>query len=148
MTLSVFTFSHRISNFFDLSITEETWVVEMRIWCIKLVNVLVLHSIHSSLKPAVSFIILHVYQQKLEIISVLNVLVVLYTSFNEISECMCLNMMNYEIESNITFRGRSVGQFKCIWPTLWMFWLWHRWKALLNDSVFLHFHELEWYIYI
>jgi hypothetical protein len=41
----LFQFSHppRISNFFDLSITEETWVVEMRIWCIKIVNVLVLH---------------------------------------------------------------------------------------------------------
>jgi hypothetical protein len=26
-----------------LSITEETWVVEVRIWCIKIVNVLVLH---------------------------------------------------------------------------------------------------------
>jgi hypothetical protein len=30
-------------NFFDLSITEETWVVELRIWCIKTVNALVLH---------------------------------------------------------------------------------------------------------
>jgi hypothetical protein len=42
----LFQFSHflfRISNFFDLSITEETWVVEMRIWCIKFVNVLLLH---------------------------------------------------------------------------------------------------------
>jgi hypothetical protein len=29
-----------------LSITKETWVVEMRIWCIKIVNVLVLHAIH------------------------------------------------------------------------------------------------------
>jgi hypothetical protein len=28
---------------FDLSITEETWVVKMRILCIKIVNVLVLH---------------------------------------------------------------------------------------------------------
>jgi hypothetical protein len=36
-------FFFRISNFFDLSITEETWVVEMRIQCIKIVNVLVLH---------------------------------------------------------------------------------------------------------
>jgi hypothetical protein len=34
----------RISNFFDLSISEETWVVEMRIWCIIIVNVLVLNS--------------------------------------------------------------------------------------------------------
>jgi hypothetical protein len=33
----------RISNFFDLSITEETWVVEMRIWCIKIINIFVLH---------------------------------------------------------------------------------------------------------
>jgi hypothetical protein len=33
-----------ISNFFDLSITGETWVVEMSIWCIKIVNVSVLHS--------------------------------------------------------------------------------------------------------
>jgi hypothetical protein len=33
----------RIFNFFDLSFTEETWVVEMRIWCIKIGNVLVLH---------------------------------------------------------------------------------------------------------
>jgi hypothetical protein len=32
-----------ISNFFNLSITEETWVVEMRIWCIKIGNVLALH---------------------------------------------------------------------------------------------------------
>jgi hypothetical protein len=42
----LFQFSHfffRISNFCDLNITEETWVVEMRIWCIKIVNVLVLH---------------------------------------------------------------------------------------------------------
>jgi hypothetical protein len=33
----------RISNFFDLSITEETWVVKMYIWWIKIGNVLVLH---------------------------------------------------------------------------------------------------------
>jgi hypothetical protein len=33
----------RISTFFDLNITEEIWVVEMRIWCIKIGNVLVLH---------------------------------------------------------------------------------------------------------
>jgi hypothetical protein len=32
----------RISNFFCLSTTEETWVVEMRIWCIKICIVLVL----------------------------------------------------------------------------------------------------------
>jgi hypothetical protein len=41
--LSVFTFFPRISNFFDPSITEETWVVEICIWCIKIGNVLVLH---------------------------------------------------------------------------------------------------------
>jgi hypothetical protein len=35
-------FFSRISDFFDLSITEETREVEMRIWCIKIVN-LVLH---------------------------------------------------------------------------------------------------------
>jgi hypothetical protein len=40
--LSVFTFFF-ISNFFNLSITEETRVVEMRIWCIKISNILVLH---------------------------------------------------------------------------------------------------------
>jgi hypothetical protein len=34
----------RISNFFDLSITEENWVIEMRIWCIKIVNVSVLYT--------------------------------------------------------------------------------------------------------
>jgi hypothetical protein len=42
----LFQFSHfffRISNFFDLGITEETWVVEMRIWSIRIVNVLVLY---------------------------------------------------------------------------------------------------------
>jgi hypothetical protein len=39
-------FSHfffRISNFFGLSTTEETKVVEMCIWCIKIGIVLVLH---------------------------------------------------------------------------------------------------------
>jgi hypothetical protein len=41
--LSVFTFFPRISYFFDLSITEKTWVIEMRIWCIKFVNILVLY---------------------------------------------------------------------------------------------------------
>jgi hypothetical protein len=40
--LSVFTFLFRISNFFDLRITEETWLVEMRIWCIKIGIVLLL----------------------------------------------------------------------------------------------------------
>jgi hypothetical protein len=39
---SVFTFIS-ISNFFDLSITDETWVVEMRIWCIEIGDILVLH---------------------------------------------------------------------------------------------------------
>jgi hypothetical protein len=41
----LFQFSHFVfgfPTFFDLSITEETWVVEMRIWCIQIVNVLVL----------------------------------------------------------------------------------------------------------
>jgi hypothetical protein len=33
----------RISNFFSLSTTEETRLVEMRIWCIKIGIVLVLH---------------------------------------------------------------------------------------------------------
>jgi hypothetical protein len=33
----------RISNFFHLKITEETWVVGMHIWCIKIGNLLVLH---------------------------------------------------------------------------------------------------------
>jgi hypothetical protein len=33
----------RISNFFGLSTTEETWFVEMRIWCIRIDIVLVLH---------------------------------------------------------------------------------------------------------
>jgi hypothetical protein len=32
-----------LSYILDLSIAEETWVVEMRIWCIKIVNVFVLH---------------------------------------------------------------------------------------------------------
>jgi hypothetical protein len=42
--LSVFTFSPADFQLFrHLSITEETWVVEMRIWCINIVNVLVLH---------------------------------------------------------------------------------------------------------
>jgi hypothetical protein len=42
-SFTVFTFSIRNSNFFDLSIIEGTWVVEMRICCIKIDNVLVLH---------------------------------------------------------------------------------------------------------
>jgi hypothetical protein len=33
----------RISNFFGLSTTDETWLVEMRIWCIKIGIVLVLY---------------------------------------------------------------------------------------------------------
>jgi hypothetical protein len=33
----------RISNFFVLSTTEETWIVEMRIWCIKICILLILH---------------------------------------------------------------------------------------------------------
>jgi hypothetical protein len=36
----------RISNFFGLSTTEETLLVEMRIWCIKICIVLVLHDKH------------------------------------------------------------------------------------------------------
>jgi hypothetical protein len=39
----------RISNFFVPSITEETWVVEMCIWCIKIGIVLVLHSLKNTL---------------------------------------------------------------------------------------------------
>jgi hypothetical protein len=39
---TVFTF-FRISNFFGLSTTEETWLVDMRICCIKIGIVLVLH---------------------------------------------------------------------------------------------------------
>jgi hypothetical protein len=37
-------FFFRISNFFDLRITKETWAVEMHIWCIKIGNVLVLNT--------------------------------------------------------------------------------------------------------
>jgi cbb3-type cytochrome oxidase subunit 1 len=39
----LFTIFFLISNFFGLSTTEETCVVEMRIWCIKIGIVLVLH---------------------------------------------------------------------------------------------------------
>jgi hypothetical protein len=39
-------FCFRISYFFDLSITDEKWVVEMCIWCIKIVSVWVLHFHH------------------------------------------------------------------------------------------------------
>jgi hypothetical protein len=42
MALTVFTF-FPISNFLEPSITGENWVVEMRIWCIKIFSVLVLH---------------------------------------------------------------------------------------------------------
>jgi hypothetical protein len=35
--------SFRISNFCGLSTTEETWLIEIRIWCIKIDIVLVLH---------------------------------------------------------------------------------------------------------
>jgi hypothetical protein len=41
-SFTVFTI-FRISNFFDLSTTDETWLVEMRIWCIKIGIVLVLY---------------------------------------------------------------------------------------------------------
>jgi hypothetical protein len=41
--LSIFRFFFRISNLLVLNITEETWVVEMRIWCIKIGSVLDLH---------------------------------------------------------------------------------------------------------
>jgi hypothetical protein len=40
--LSQFSLFFRISNFFDLGITEETWVVEMCIWCIKSGSVLII----------------------------------------------------------------------------------------------------------
>jgi uncharacterized MAPEG superfamily protein len=33
----------RISGFFGLGVAEETWVVEVHIWCIKIGIVLVLH---------------------------------------------------------------------------------------------------------
>jgi L-asparagine transporter-like permease len=36
-------FFFQISNFFGLSTPEETWVVKMRIWCIKIGIVLVLY---------------------------------------------------------------------------------------------------------
>jgi hypothetical protein len=42
-TFFTFLFFFGISNFFDLSITEETWVVKMRIWCITIDNVVGLH---------------------------------------------------------------------------------------------------------
>jgi hypothetical protein len=41
--LQLHNFFPRISNLFSLSITEETLLVEMRIWCIKTGIVLVLH---------------------------------------------------------------------------------------------------------
>ena len=40
---TVFTILFWISNFFSLSTTEGTYLVEMRIWCIKIGIVLVLH---------------------------------------------------------------------------------------------------------
>jgi hypothetical protein len=41
-SFTVFTIIFRISNFFGLSITEETLLVEMRIWCINIGIVLFL----------------------------------------------------------------------------------------------------------
>jgi hypothetical protein len=41
--LSVFTSFFQISIFFNLNINDEGWVVEVRICCIKIVNILVLH---------------------------------------------------------------------------------------------------------
>jgi hypothetical protein len=41
--LSQFPHVFRISDFFNLSITDETWLIEMRIWCIKFCVVLILH---------------------------------------------------------------------------------------------------------
>ena len=40
---TLFTFFFRTSNFFGLSTTDETSLVEMRIWCIKIGIVLTLH---------------------------------------------------------------------------------------------------------
>jgi hypothetical protein len=40
---TVYTICFRISNFYGPSTAEETWVVEMRIWCIEIDIVLVLH---------------------------------------------------------------------------------------------------------
>jgi hypothetical protein len=37
----------RICNIFGLSTTEETWVVEMRIWSIRIGTVLVLHTVYT-----------------------------------------------------------------------------------------------------
>jgi hypothetical protein len=42
-SFTVVTFCFRISNFFGPSTTEETYVVAMLIWCIKIGIVLVLH---------------------------------------------------------------------------------------------------------
>ena len=39
----IFKFSLSLLLLTTLNITEEAWVVEMRIWCIKIGNVLVLH---------------------------------------------------------------------------------------------------------
>jgi hypothetical protein len=46
-SFTVFVFFFQISNFFDPSITEETWIVEIRIWCIKIGIVLVLWFNHA-----------------------------------------------------------------------------------------------------
>jgi hypothetical protein len=48
----LFFFFFWISSFFNLSITEENRLVEMRIWCIKIVIVLVLHFPVADLKGA------------------------------------------------------------------------------------------------
>jgi hypothetical protein len=42
---TVFTTFFPISNFFSPITTEETYVVKIRIWCIKIGNVLILHQI-------------------------------------------------------------------------------------------------------
>ena len=42
-SFTVLTTFYRISNFFGLSTADETWLVEMHIWCIKIGIVLVLH---------------------------------------------------------------------------------------------------------
>jgi hypothetical protein len=52
-SFTVFTFFW-ISTFFDLSITDETWLVEMHIWCIKIGIVLVLH-VSITLDPSCRF---------------------------------------------------------------------------------------------
>ena len=59
--LSVFIF-RGISNFFDLNITEETWVVEMHIWCIKIGNLLALHWIVQTLLILTFIVACHAIQ--------------------------------------------------------------------------------------